>query len=152
MDKRNRKAFIYLIIGAIFLFGWSFVRDASWRPPQKQRKPTVEEQHAFVAGAPVIAAIEGKAPDLVALERREQLPDAVGILGGSAATGAIKVEAPALVAAERRREAAKKIKPSELFAMGKGPTPFHLQVLLNQKGASVQQIILTDFQEADREG
>src|SRR5262245_48656974 len=152
MDKRNRSAFIYLIIGAVFLFGWSFVRDAIWPPPKKQRKPNAEEMHAFVAGAPVVAAIEGKAPELVAEERKQQLPDAIGVLGGSAVTGAIQVEAPALVAAERRAEVAKKARPSELVAMGHGPTPYHLRVLLNTRGASVQQVILSDFQQADREG
>jgi YidC/Oxa1 family membrane protein insertase len=36
--------------------------------------------------------------------------------------------------------------------MGKGERPFHIEVLLNTRGASVQQAVLRDFQEADREG
>src|SRR5262249_49711218 len=152
MDKRNRSAFIYLIIGAVFLFGWGFVRDAIWPPPKKQRKPNNEEMHAFVAGAPVVAAIEEKAPELAAVERKLQEPDLASSLGSTLITTAIKEGIPALVAAERRLEAAKKIKPAELLAMGKGPSPFHLQVLLTTRGGAIQQVILSDFQEADREG
>src|SRR5262249_14709009 len=72
--------------------------------------------------------------------------------GSTLITTAIKEGIPALVAAERRLEAAKKIKPAELLAMGKGPSPFHLQVLLTTRGGAIQQVILSDFQEADREG
>jgi len=152
MDKRNRSAFIYLIIGAIFLFGWGFVRDAIWPPPKKQRKPNVEEMHAFVAGAPVVAAIEQKTPELTTGEREQQRPDLASALGSTLVSTAVREGITEHVAAERRAEAARKIRPSELLAMGHGPTPFHLRVLLNTRGASVQQVILSDFQQADREG
>ena len=42
--------------------------------------------------------------------------------------------------------------PAELIADGQGENPFHLQVLLNTRGGSIQQVVLTHFQEADREG
>jgi len=149
MEKRNRSAFIYLIIGAVFLFGWGFVRDAIW-PPQRKAKP--EELFALVGGTPIQAALDVKAPDLAAEERKTSFPDAVGIFGGSAVTTAIKVDAPALAAAERRIQAVKKAAPSELLAMGKGEKPFHLQLLLNTQGAAIQQAITSYFQQADREG
>src|SRR5262245_33648981 len=152
MDKRNRSAFIYLIIGAVFLFGWGFVRDAIWPPPKKQRKPNGEEMHAFIAGAPVIAAIEQKAPELTDVERVQLKPDLASSLGSTLISTAIREGITEQVAAERRLNAAKKAQPTTLLAMGKGTSPFHLQVLLTTRGGAIQQIVLSNFQQADREG
>ncbi len=44
------------------------------------------------------------------------------------------------------------IAPPELIAMGYGNKHSHLQILLNTNGAGVQQIVLPDFEEEDREG
>ena len=46
----------------------------------------------------------------------------------------------------------KPTEPFELIALGHGEKPYYLQVLLNTLGGSVQQVILTEFPEADREG
>jgi YidC/Oxa1 family membrane protein insertase len=152
MENRNRSAIIYLVLAAVIFFGWGFVRDAIWPPPPKQRKPNLEEQHAFVAGGASAAAIDIKAPDLATEERKQQAPDLASALGSTVITTALKEGIPELIAAERRVQAAKQAKPPTLLAMGKGEKPFHIQVLLNTRGGSVQQIILTHFQQADREG
>ena len=74
------------------------------------------------------------------------------MVGGAATTAAVGVDAPTLVAAERREAVAKQADPDVLIPMGRGERPFHLGVMLNTHGASVQQVVLNDHQEADREG
>src|SRR5262245_54679476 len=152
MEKRNRSAIIYLVLAAVIFFGWGFVRDAIWPPPPKQRKPTREEEHAFVAGGLAAGAMDVKAPELANEERRQQIPDVIGVLGGTLVTTAIKEDVPAKVAFARREEAAMKATPAELLAMGKGGKPFHIEALLNTRGGAIQQLILRNFQQADREG
>jgi YidC/Oxa1 family membrane protein insertase len=99
--------------------------------------------------------------------------DAVALVGGGLPAGALDVDAPRLALEERLGEERKQQEqvavkekekekkqepppkpetPSELIAMGQGVNPFHLQVLLNTRGGSVQQVVLSDFQQADREG
>lgn len=41
---------------------------------------------------------------------------------------------------------------SQLYSIGKSEKPFHIQALLNTKGGSIQQVVLSDFQEASRMG
>lgn len=41
---------------------------------------------------------------------------------------------------------------AELIGLGRGAKPFALKVLLNTRGGCIQQVILRDFQQADREG
>jgi YidC/Oxa1 family membrane protein insertase len=152
MGKSNRFAFVYLIIGVVFLLGWPYVQNAIWPPPPKQNPLKPEDGLALFGGNLPLKALEVGAPELAVVERKAQFPSVVGAAGGSMVTTAIQAEVPALVAAERRKELAKKAAPSELIAMGRGPRPSHLQVLLNTQGGSIQQVIVTDFQEADREG
>jgi len=152
MENRNRSAIIYLVLAAVIFFGWGFVRDAIWPPAKKQRNPNRDEAHAFVAGGAAIGAIEVNAPQLAADERKQQEPDLASSLGSAIITTAIKEGIPELVAAERRAQAARQAKPPTLLAMGRGEKPFHIQALLNTRGGSIQQIILTYFQQADREG
>ena len=151
MEKRNRIAFVYLIIGAVFLFGWGFVRRRDLATTADKAKP--EELFALVGGTPIQAALDVEAPELAAEERKTQFPDTVGIFGGSAVTAAIKVDAPALAAAERRAQAVKKAAPSELLAMGKGEKPFHLQAPFEHaRRVRFSRSSLSYFQQADREG
>ena len=81
-----------------------------------------------------------------------------------------KIESAEQLAAEKKREEEEKAQakkdaeikakepppkptePFELIALGHGEKPYYLQVLLNTLGGSVQQVILTEFPEADREG
>ncbi len=154
MEKKNRIAFVYLIIGIAFLFGWPLIQNRIWPPPPKPEKATPEQLIGLALGTPVMVAID---PEVDALgktdaERKEQLPNAYGALGGSAETVAIAVDAPALAAIERNKKEIKPAEPSSLIAMGHGEKPFHLQVYLNKRGGAIQQVVLTDFQQADREG
>jgi len=153
MRKSNRLAFVYLIIGVAFLIGWPYVQNAIWPPPPKAVKLKPEDGPALFGGGLPLAALEVKAPELARAERIEQKPSVVGLVaGGSMTTAAIKEGIPELVAAERAKELAKKAAPSELIPMGHGPKPFHTQLLVNTEGASIQQAVVTHFQEADREG
>src|SRR4051794_35324690 len=156
MQTRSRLPYLYLIIGAVVVLGWPFIQNAIWPPPKKERKPNPDEVLAFYAGTPALAAVspEVDAPAKVAAERKQQLPDALGLAGSTLVTVAIhpEVNAPALVAADRRAQVAKNAPASQLIALGWDDKPFHLQVLLTTHGGAVQQVILTDFQQADREG
>lgn len=154
MEKKNRLAFVYLIIGIGFLFGWPFIQNQIWPPPEKPKPVKQEDLIGLGLGTPVMVALnpEIDVAGKLAAERREQLPDLFGVVGGATVTTAIKIDAPALAAEERRRQLVKKATPSRLIAMGKGEKPFHIQALLNTHGGSIQQIVLTDFQQADREG
>jgi YidC/Oxa1 family membrane protein insertase len=135
MGKSNRLAFLYLIIGVLFLFGWQFVQNKIWPPPPKVEKVTDTDWLALSGGGPPWVANEVGAPRLAQEEREEE---------------ARKLQAK--IDEERKKNPVKPATPSELFAMGHGEKPFHLQVLLNNRGGSVQQVVLSDFQQADREG
>src|SRR4051812_24758539 len=100
MEKKNRLAFVYLLIGVAFLFGWPFVQNKIWPPPEKPKVAKPEEWLAQVGGGLPVAAQEVEAPRLAQEER---------------------------VAEERKRvekhEAERKVepaKPATLLAMGKG--------------------------------
>ena len=69
MQKKNRFAFVYLIVGVAFLFGWSYIQNPIWPPPVKQQKAKDEEVLAFAAGGPAIAAHELNVPSLIEAER-----------------------------------------------------------------------------------
>ena len=155
MEKRRSFAFIYLLIGVAVLFGWPFIQNAIWPPAKKPVPLKAEDGPALFGGGLPVAALQVGAPALAVEERKQQLPTVVGVGAGSAVTVAVHpaVNAPALVAAERRERAIKAAPPSELLSMGwGGDRPFHLQLLLNTRGAAVQQVVLTHFQQADREG
>jgi YidC/Oxa1 family membrane protein insertase len=152
MGNKNRFAFIYLIIGVAFLFGWGYVQNLIWPPVPKPKVAKPEEVHAFVVGGPAVALHEVDLAGLIDAERKKMLPDALGTLGGSAITVTKQAGIFELIAAERRKALIKPAEPPTLIAMGKAPTPYHLQVLLNTRGGSIQQVVLTHFQQADREG
>lgn len=176
MQQRNRFAYVYLIIGAVVLFTWPMLQNAIWPPVVKPRMakpdemglvlgtmgqialhPDVQEAAiadfrkqapGLVGGALVTTAIEVEAPRLAALERQQTLH---GTVGSSLAATAIDIGAPQKVAKEMWAANAQKAL-GELLPMGRGDKPFHLQVLLNTRGGSIQQVVLTHFQQADREG
>jgi len=152
MEKKNRFAFLYLIIGVAFLFGWGYVQNMIWPPPPKQQVAKPGEVHAFLAGGPAVTALDAGVEQAMVDEQRRQLPDVFGGVGGSLGALTASPDFRAMVALERRKEFAKNAATSELIGMGRIATPFHLQVLLNTRGGSIQQVVLTDFQHADREG
>lgn len=153
MQNRSKLAYVYLIIGVVFLMGWPFIQNAIWPPPPKPKVLTNAESVSLVGGTSAFVAVEEGVFEKIAEERRQQLPSLAGLFaGGSSTTAAIQIDAPTLVAAQRRKEARSKLPKPELIALGHGEKPWHLQVLLNTRGGSVQQVVLTHFQQADREG
>lgn len=138
MGKSNRLAFVYLFLGIALVGGWLYVKHVIWPPPDPPPPPVSPEQFvALVGGGLPVQAIAVEAPRL-AREERE--------------AAAKELEAKRQAELEREKKAGKPATPSTLIAMGQGAKPFHLQVLLNTRGGSVQQVVLSDFQQADREG
>lgn len=154
MQKKSRLPFVYLIIGVAFLFGWPYIQNQIWPPPPKPKTATPGELIGMGLGTLVTAAIDKDVDALAkaAAERQQQFPDVLGALGGSQVRVAEELGARQLEAAERRKQLAKTLPPINLLAMGKGAKPFHLQALLTNRGGAIQQVVLTGFQEADREG
>ncbi len=152
MEKRNRYAFVYLIIGVAFLFGWQFIQNKIWPPAEKPKLIAPNDAVGLIAGEIASVALNENIPEKIAAVRKEQAPGIVGLLGGGWVPAAIEADIPAQVASERRRQVLAKLPKPELIAMGHGERPYHLQVLLNTQGGSIQQVVATHFQHADREG
>lgn len=154
MQPRNRFAYVYIVVGLALIIGWSFLQNYFWPPAEKPKLARPIDVVGFYGSGLAAAGLD---PDVdvfrhVALERATQFPSAFGGLAGGLATAAEAVEARKLTARERELAAAKNVAPAELVPMGRGEKPFHLQVLLNTRGGSVQQVVLTEFQGASREG
>jgi len=156
MGKSNRFAFVYLIIGVMFLFGWQFIQPRIWPPPAKITPLTQEQTLSLVGGELALRAFEIGAPALEAESRERQKTWINGIWMGSLVTVAQEAKIPELVEnerkAERARLIAKSAPTSQLYSIGKAERPFHIQGLLNSKGGSIQQVVLSDFQQASRVG
>ena len=177
MQPRNRFAYVYLILGAAVLVGWPLIQNAIWPPPPK--KATQRELAAFVGTGLIDAAIRVDAPVLEQLERETQFATrgrrepVLSVLGGMAsgtqvgsdltrsqlleyretallATGGALGVTP--VGDRYVRRAPSPADQPELVALGHTENTYHLRVMLNSKGASVQQVVLSRFQHADREG
>src|SRR5262249_27435322 len=124
-----------------------------WPPPKPPHKATLPETIGLYAGAAATAGLDKDVDVFLKAEeeRKAQFPSAWGDLGSALTTAAYGANVFELVQAERE-EQARKDNPDELIPMGWAEKPFHLQLLLNPRGGSVQQVILSDFQQADREG
>ena len=154
MQPRNRFTTVYLVLAGALFLGIMALQGYIWPPPKPPQKATAPEVIGFYSGALATYCLD-KDVDVFALideERKQNFPSALGDLGGALSTVAVGIDAPALAAREKQKAAAKPAVPDELIAMGRGEKPYHLQVLLNNHGAGIQQVILSDFQEADREG
>jgi YidC/Oxa1 family membrane protein insertase len=154
MEPRRRNANVFLILALVLFVGVMFLQNYIWPPPKPPKKATPPDVVGFYAGSLATAALDPEvdAPAKEAEERRQLFPSNLGNLGGALTTVAVGIDAPALAAAERRKAAAKPAEPDELIPMGWGEKPYHLQVLLNTRGGSIQQVVLPYFQAADREG
>src|SRR3954471_7235805 len=154
MQPRNRLATVYLVAAGVLFLGVILLQGYLWPPPTPPKKATTPDVVGLYAGALATAGLD-KDVDVfakIAEEHKQEFPSALGDLAGAVTTVAVAVDAPALAAEERREAQAKKADPAELIPMGWGEKPFHLQALLNTQGGSIQQIILSDFQQEDREG
>ena len=177
MQPRNRFAYAYLIIGAAVLLGWPFVQNYFWPPPPK--KPTERDLVAFAGGSLADTALRIDAPGLAQLEKereflsRGRLEPVMSVLGGlSIATTPVQELTRAALTEYREsallaaggplgvtpaagRYVLRAPVPAdqpELVALGHAEDTYHLRVMLNTKGASIQQVVLSRFQHADREG
>jgi YidC/Oxa1 family membrane protein insertase len=154
MQPRNRLGTVYLVAAGILFIGIMLLQGYIWPPPKPPQKATLPETIGMYAGAAAVVGLDKEVDVFLKTEeeRKAQFPSAVGGLGGAVTTVAIGIDAPSLVAEERREALARTADPDELVPMGWGEKPFHLQLLLNTRGGSIQQVILSDFQQADREG
>jgi YidC/Oxa1 family membrane protein insertase len=158
MQPRNRLATVYLTAAIILLVGVWLLQGYLWPPPKPPRKATDPETVGMYAGAMATAGMDTDV-DVFAkakAEREAQYPSVVGTMASAAVPVSQEAGIFAAVEAERQEALARTAEPVELIPMGWPETgrekPFHLQLLLNTQGGAIQQMILTDFQQADREG
>jgi YidC/Oxa1 family membrane protein insertase len=169
---KPRQTVVLIVLGIALIFGWQHLVNWIW-PTKPKPTRVVEIAHAAAeagaeAGLPLptkeaaVAMVAGgmsEGPALIPKPVQEAVTLATGGLGATDARVAAlrragRVEQPAakkdvpteVKAAEPPAEA------PELIALGHGDKPFYLQVLFNSRGGSVQQVIVTEFPEADREG
>lgn len=154
MQPRNRLATVYLVAAGVLFIGIMLLQGYIWPPPPPAKMATVPDVVGMYGGALAAGGLD-KDVDLFAkveVERTAQFPSALGNLGGAMTTVAREAGVLELIRAEREAELAKKADPDELIPLGWAEKPFHVRVLLNQRGASIQQVVLNHFQQADREG
>lgn len=148
MQPRNRFAYVYLIIGAAALIGWPFIQNAIWPPPPK--KATKLDLYAFVGGGLTEMGIRIDAPGLEDLEREKQYANRARLEPALAVASPLVSMTKLSLALPVAEKPIPKT-PQELIAL-KPDARSHLSVLLNSRGASIQQVVLQHFQHADREG
>ncbi|MEZ6142919.1 MAG: membrane protein insertase YidC [Zavarzinella sp.] len=143
MQQRSLTAYLYLAIGIIVLFAWGPVVNMIWPPPPKPEAPAPELPLTELDGRILVAG------GLGSFEPEPIIPptqEGVAWLGGgiSSATVGKDLAREGFIVGVRQ--------PGQLLPMGYGEQPAHLQVLLNTRGGSIQQIKFTHFQQATREG
>jgi YidC/Oxa1 family membrane protein insertase len=162
MSVRGNIILIGLLLA--FVLGWMWIVNTIWPPPPPKPKPEAAviararaaAEAGIVAGVPE-AEVIGKAREaaeagIAASAPRPGRQIVALVMGGGLAAEALPLAQHKL---EAQRKAAE-IKPppevGKLIAIGHGEKPFYLQALLNTRGGSVQQVVLTQFAESDREG
>jgi hypothetical protein len=151
MSNRRFLPYVYLIIGAAFVIGWPFIQNSIWPPPPKPQQASQKDLVGLVAGTPAWMAEEVEARKLTADDALTRRPPLVA-LADWVFTALDKGGVMSQAAAERRRQEEAKAPKPEFLAMGRGEKPYNLQPLFTSKGGAIQQVILSNFQEADREG
>jgi YidC/Oxa1 family membrane protein insertase len=156
--RKARNIILLVLFGVALMLGWPRLMDLIWPPQPKSesalvkfgtqtasegaaiRLPDLNAEAVIEIGDAVVSTsrmLRRKAYDLVADVMR-RFP-----LLGMVPVEPKKPPEPQVKAPEA---------PAELIALGHGPNPYYLKVLLNTHGGSIQQVILTAFNEADREG
>ncbi len=130
----------YILISLLclgFVAGWYWLVHTIW--PTLPPKPT-QEATAMVMGG---MAVESEPISKLKRLRRPELPP----------PEEVKKEAEPEAKKPAEVKAAEDAPSSgELIPLGRGEKPYYLQVLLNTRGGSVQQVVLTEFDEANSEG
>jgi YidC/Oxa1 family membrane protein insertase len=137
--KNTRYTVIGILLCVVLVIVWGPISNYFWPPPKPRPN---QESVLLVAGA--AAAGEDKVQALRRVAPRETAAEEKEKKEKQEAKAEPKKEPPPVVRPVARE-------PIELIGMGYG-IDSHLQVLLNTQGASVQQVIVTQFQEADRLG
>lgn len=176
-QRSNYFAYVYLVVGIGVFIGWPYLQNAIWPPPPK--KAVERELGAFVGSGLIDTSIRIDAPGLEQLERdkefalRGRREPVLSVLGGMASGSQSGSELSRVPLLEYResplfvaggtfavtqlgdrfvRRAPSPADQPELIALGHAENTYHLRVMLNSKGASIQQVVLSRFQHADREG
>ncbi|VTS04658.1 YidC/Oxa1 family insertase periplasmic-domain containing protein [Tuwongella immobilis] len=126
--QNNRSIFWFMLISLVFVITWQQFLLWMWPPEPPKPKPVVQREAVQLLGS---SAMLGKrwVFDLPAADEQ-----------------AVKDWPTPPIPPSR-------IPPAELIALGDDPeNPFYLRVMLNRRGAGVQQVILTQFDEASRLG
>lgn len=136
----TRNTVVLIGIFLLVMIGWDWMMKQIWPVKTIPPKPT-QETVALAAGSMVTSWDPGKGLKRV-----------------------VKLETLNADAPEPKKDPESDPKPPEvkaaddtrirgkLIPLGRGDSPFYLQVLFNTVGGSVQQIVLTEFHESDREG
>jgi YidC/Oxa1 family membrane protein insertase len=134
MQQKN--FFLFLFLSVAVIVGFTQLRYRLWPPPKAQKEAEVTEQDGIPQPLP---AVKGDASRL-----------ALGPVGARALQHRpAPVHLPAPVAAP----ATATTKLLHLGAWkGEGPSPFHLEVALDPRGAGVRSVILNKFAKASSEG
>jgi len=143
----TRNTILLLAAFILVMVGWDYAMKQIWPPQPPLPKPKVEPIE--VVEQPTQESIGAAVGGLAALSDPF---DRLTRLG--------KVETVEVAKKEKDPEPkVPDIKPfdpnaikGELVEMGHGDRDFYLQLLLNTQGGAVQQIVLANFPEADREG
>jgi YidC/Oxa1 family membrane protein insertase len=154
MQPRNRFTILYIVVGVGLLIGWTFLQDYIWPKPEKPKPARTADVVGFYAGGLASGAMSDlDVLEKVKQEREEQKPAVLGLgSGGAVVTAAYQADALTLTEQERAAAALRQGEPDTLIPLGWGDKPFHLRVLLNDHGGAIQQVVTSDFQQADREG
>src|SRR5437899_1923518 len=139
METRSRYAIYYLVAAIALFIGWTLIQGYIWKAPEKPKPARTADVAGLLGGGAV--ATTGADPE-------------ADVLLQSALAREKEQEAKAREIAQNEAEKAPKkaTEPDKLLAMGWGEKPFHLRVLLNTRGGSIQQVVVPYFQQADREG
>lgn len=161
--RKARNIFLLVLLGIALLVGWPMLMDLIWPPRPKPDSPMVKigkqtaeegasiqlrESDLSVSAFGIEVATDAAVHLDVRLMRKEFASELTSILRVLNSLGGKPVE----VAKVDAEVAPKPVDTVELIPLGRGANPYYLQLLLNARGGSVQEVILTAFDEADREG
>jgi YidC/Oxa1 family membrane protein insertase len=168
---KARQIVILIVLGIAFIIGWQYLVNWIWptkpKPSRAIEVAVTKAENGAAAGFPLpqketaAAMVMGglsTGPAQIPKPNQETITLAMGGMTGPLPQVA-RLNRLGTVAQPVEHKDVPEVKAAdpletapELIAMGHGEKPYYLQVLLNTRGGSVQQIILTEFPEVDREG
>jgi len=144
MNQPRQMLTLFLVFGGLMI-GWQYIQNQIW-PPRVIVVQPLRETAMIVGGGPMLALKEVSQlrPSTPPPADASTTPDAVAKVEGKEPE------------AKRGAPARKPSEPNELVGMGwvtdDVPVKPNLRVLLSRRGGAVQQVVLNQFQMADREG